>query len=246
MGLLIFDLDGTLVDSMDFHAAVFSQVLNSNYRIPDDLSRQVYFNTAGEPIDRQFHYALRRSGIRSSRLDTLIAKFWDVIQQSHPVLFVDVPHAIEQLWQASYDLAVSSSCPLSVVKSKLSKTGIDAYFSVLLGTDYASPGMTKGETHFQLLRQELELDPVQFRTNSALVGDGEYDMKIAKEAQILAIGRATSSSSDSLRKAGADFVIKSLDQLVSILHLSSLGSSTFAPISALRRHTSREHYRATR
>jgi phosphoglycolate phosphatase len=234
-GLLIFDMDGTLIDSMPQHTAAFSRILHEEYQVPEDFSKQEYLNTAGKPVDEQFRHVLRLSGhCQPGSVTDLIDRFWVLVQESEPTVFPDVPSAVERLWHAGYILVVISGCAPSVVEAKMRKAGVSKYFKLMLGTDYGNAGMTKGEGHFRFIRDELRLDMLQFQLGSALVGDGEHDMIIAKKAGIVAIGRLTGGNSSALAKAGADYLIKSLDELVSILQTLSK-PNRFLPVSHLRK-----------
>jgi phosphoglycolate phosphatase len=235
LGLIIFDMDGTLLDSMREHVAAFSCILKADYDMPPSASRSVYLQTAGAPLDQQFALAIQsHAGRPPFRLDSLIDRFWALVGESEPTPFPDVRDSIEQLWRAGYLLVVSSGCSGEVVAGKMTKSGLAGYFRVMLGTDYREPGLAKGEGHFDLIRRELRLDLGEFSSNTVLVGDGEHDMAIAKNAGIYGIGRLTGKNGDALGKAGANLVIDTLDELVSILRDGPAGSGKFRSISALK------------
>jgi phosphoglycolate phosphatase-like HAD superfamily hydrolase len=55
-----------------------------------------------------------------------------------------------------------------------------------------------------------------------LIGDGAYDMQVAREARIHAIGRLTGDNAAQLREAGANVLIKDLTDLLPLLDGSTL------------------------
>lgn len=240
LGILVFDMDGTLVDSMKQHAESFSRILYEEFAIPQSVSRQQYFKTAGQPLDEQFRQVLRSSSsFRAADLRRLIQRFWELVQVADPILFPEVAQAIEQLWQAGYVLNVVSGCAPDVVASKMCRTGIDRFFASMLGTDRSIPNMIKGEGHFMIIRHELDLTPTQFRTHSVLVGDAEHDMLLAKEAGIVAIGRTSHCSGEQLKEAGADFVVSDLMELVTVLQRPATHSDRFLPVCQLSKEDAR-------
>lgn len=235
LGIFVFDMDGTLVDSMGQHADVFGRILYETHGVPVEFSRQIYLSTAGEPLDRQFEHALRLTvGNQLGDPNDLIDQFWIYIQESTPVLFPDVHAAIEKLWLANYTLIISSGCSPSVVSAKIEKAGINQYFRLLLGTDYRSPNMTKGEGHFKAIKQELSIDDLDFKNNSAMVGDGKHDMVLAKRAGIIGIGRVNDDNEESLEEAGADLLVHGLDELGFLLQSQSIDHASFVPILNLK------------
>ncbi len=156
-GLLIFDLDGTLLDSMQLHATIFAQVLHEQYGVADEISRQAYYRLSGNPLGRQFEQVLQRQAIRGShKVDENVDEFYSRIRQFDPALFPDVLPALQRLGEAGYLLVVCSGNAPDIVERRLVQTGIKPYFHLWLGTDLAL-GLSKGEAHFRLLRDQLSL-----------------------------------------------------------------------------------------
>lgn len=235
MGLLIFDMDGTLVNSMNQHADIFSKILNDEYGVPHELSKQEYIKTAGQPLDDQFNCALfRAKGVLIKDMSVLLSQFWMSVEKQQPVLFPEVLDVIEQLSKAGYTLVVISGCAPIIVQTKLRKTNTHHYFKLMLGTDKNIPGMVKGEDHLRIIQRDLFLTPEQFRANSVLIGDSEYDMAIAKRFGLLAIGRITNENGDVLIKAGAGLLIDNLIDLKNLLEHRGSPSNTFIPVSEIR------------
>jgi phosphoglycolate phosphatase-like HAD superfamily hydrolase len=77
--------------------------------------------------------------------------------------------------------------------------------------------MAKGPGHFRLIREALGLQDGDLRQHGVFVGDGVYDMEVARAAGILAVGRLSGDNAATLRGAGADHLIRSLADLEPIL-----------------------------
>lgn len=230
-GLLIFDMDGTLVDSMNLHAEIFSKILNETCGAEHEALRREYLRTAGQPLDEQISNVLTSAGESSVRVAQLVDSFWAMVDHEQPVLFSDVKAVVEQLWLAGYSLVVISGCAPFVVESKMRKTGLSQYFSLMLGTDKKVRHMFKGDGHFRIIRRSLNLDRTQFQNNSLFIADAEYDMPLAKRAGLLAIGRVTHGNAKTLKEAGADLLIEDLWGLISILQPQSQLSKAFSPVA---------------
>jgi phosphoglycolate phosphatase-like HAD superfamily hydrolase len=220
---LVFDMDGTIIDSMSSHADIFSSILWRKFGVAQDLSRTGYFNTAGMSLDEQFIYMLELLDIKQEvDINALADEFWNGVDELEPVSFPDTVPALKQLRANGYELCVISSCTPQIVKSKLAKSGLDKYFLLALGTDKNLQNMAKGLGHFTIISDSIGLTGVEFRKNVAMIGDAEYDMKIAKQAGILGIGRITGDNQDALKKAGADLLIHNLKELAAMSHLHTI------------------------
>jgi phosphoglycolate phosphatase len=216
-GLLIFDLDGTLLDSMQLHATVFAQILYEQYGVAEEISRQTYYRMSGNPLGHQFEHVLQMQDIGElHKVDENVEDFYSRIRQFDPILFPDVLPALQRLWEADYTLVVCSGNAPDIVERRLAQTGIKMYFRLWMGTDLAL-GLSKGEAHFRILCERLSLSQEEFQRNSMSVGDAQHDIQVAKNAGILSVGRVNSFNGASMHEAHPDFLISDFKELVQLL-----------------------------
>ena len=108
-GLIIFDLDGTILDSMQLHATVFAQILGEQYGIAEEVSRSSYYHMSGHPLGRQFGHVIEgKEPVDTARIRENVEDFYARIRLHDPVLFPDVLPALNKLWRAGYVLVVCS------------------------------------------------------------------------------------------------------------------------------------------
>jgi phosphoglycolate phosphatase-like HAD superfamily hydrolase len=232
-GLIIFDLDGTILDSMQLHAAIFAQVLHEKYGIADEVSRVGYYRLSGTPLGHQFAQVIQeQEPVDIARVKENVEDFYARIRQYDPVLFPDVLPALQSLLKAGYVLVVCSGNAPDIVERRLAQTGIKPFFSLWLGTDPAQ-GLRKGEAHFKIVREKLSLSQEQFRGNSMSVGDAQHDVEVAKDAGIFSVGRVNGWNAGSLQEARPDYLIANFDELLQILRSPAGWESEFISIARL-------------
>ena len=76
--------------------------------------------------------------------------------------------------------------------------------------------MLKGQGHFSIIGGRMRLSDEEFKRVTAMIGDGEYDMTVAKQAGIVAVGRITHGNQSALQSAGADFLVNDLEELAAM------------------------------
>jgi phosphoglycolate phosphatase-like HAD superfamily hydrolase len=212
--VLIFDLDGTLVDSMRPYSDLFCEMLELECGVPDGVSRPVYTRLMGKGPRAQFDAVLRQVETwNHDRVEDLTKRYWLRAEVHEPALFPEVSEVLEGLHQDGHTLVVSSGSIPRSVERKLRLTGIARLFRFALGSDEHLPAMAKGPGDFSLITEGLAMTRDELREQGVFIGDGIYDMEIARTAGMTAIGRLTDDNAARLRRAGAHHVITDLSGL---------------------------------
>jgi len=215
--LLIFDLDGTLLDTMGPLADLFCEMWQRR-GVPESVSRPIYVREVGKGPRPQFVEVLKATEAMDDALaDQLTAEYWAASETFVPSLFPETAEVLESLRVQGHTLVVSSGGKSAFVARNTRLTGIDRLFRLILGTDPGVPHMAKGAGHFRLIGEALELHDDELSATGVFVGDGVYDMQVARAAGVLAVGRLTGENHATLLGAGADRLIASLAELEPIL-----------------------------
>jgi phosphoglycolate phosphatase len=239
MGIIVFDLDGTLINSMPAHAETYSLVLEKAFSIPKPESQKDYYFTAGQPLDQQVKHTASLHGINlsSDGAKELRQGFWDILKNSKFELFPFAINVISELSKAGYKLAISSGSSPDITIAKLRHTEVYKYFLITLGSDYENDFLLKGVEHLEYIKKQLNVSNEFFTENTLMIGDGIHDMEIAQKAKLKSIGIARNKNEQELLKAGAYQLIHGLDELLIILTTNN--NRAFIPISQLSLNLSR-------
>lgn len=218
INLVMFDMDGTLVDSMPSHAAAFGEVLNRRYGISAGDASEIYVKTSGMPVEVQFNMVLESKDLpRVENTADMEQEFWSLVLAKDPIVYPDVPPALEKLSKKGCSLYIISGSAPFVVEEKMKRCGLDKFFNLMLGSDTRIPGMTKGPGHLVIIQRKSGLSDEEFCNSSAIVGDAEHDMMVAKQAGVLGVARSLPGTEATLQNAGADYIIRSFTELESVL-----------------------------
>ncbi len=230
LGLLVFDVDGTLLDSMESHAQVFGDILSEGFGVPRAVARREYFRTAGEPLNVQFDHVLRQRTVGvSADTDALCDSFWERIAKDTPPTFSDVPEALETLWSQGYTMGAISGVAQSILARRIRAAALSRFFAFTIGS---SAEFTKGPAYFDVIQESLGISVAELQRNTALIGDGEADMRIGKALRMITIGRLSDEiGAQRLRLGGAMFLVPNLTRLVQLLQ-DAVGAPT--PVARLR------------
>ncbi len=77
--------------------------------------------------------------------------------------------------------------------------------------------MAKGPGHFELIAKALALRDGDLQSRGVFVGDAVFDMQVARDAGVFAVGRVTGDNGDTLRQAGAQHLIHDLREMHALL-----------------------------
>ena len=176
--VILFDLDGTLVDTMGAFADIAADVMAIRYGLSRKNARRLYLQTSGVPFCRQLEVIF---GDHPEN-DAAAAEF--EARKHHVALVACMDPATEAaLWalrEKGIKLVVSSNGMQEHVDAFADRTGL---FDLALGFD-GSAG--KGEPHVRVVEERLGV------TRGALlfVGDSLRDGEIARETGVRFCARA--------------------------------------------------------
>jgi phosphoglycolate phosphatase len=178
--LLIFDLDGTLVDSVPDLRAALNQVLHERGRrslSPPQVKRMV-----GDGVPALVARALAASGADPSEAVAALPRFLEIYEANAAQLtrpYPGVPETLAALRRRGYRAAICTNKPQRATMAVLQGVGLLPFFDGIAGGDRftvrkPNPG------HLLELISEMGASP----EGSAMIGDNENDAAAAHGAAV--------------------------------------------------------------
>ncbi len=204
--LVIFDLDGTLLDS---HRDIYRCVVMAlhDLGVPDATYKQVAAH-GGIPL-HMFHEAFGLP-VPYERFLTHYRALQDVHGLDTTRPYDGVPELLASL--APVPLAVASTKPTVRVVQHTTALGIDRFFAHLQGTD--QPPYKPDPAILYLVLERFDVDPAR----CWMVGDQVTDIQAGSAAGMRTLGVTWSDAGEGeLREAGADQVAHNVGQMGDLL-----------------------------
>jgi pyrophosphatase PpaX len=173
--VILFDLDGTLVDTNHLIVASFQHTLKEKLGL--DVPASDLYGHFGEPLPITMdRYAPGRG--------EELTDFYRVFNQAnHDQLireFVGVREMVAALHATGIRLAVVTSKKTDLAKRGLRASGLSSFFSVVVGMDLTQRHKPEAEPALLALRQ-LETHP---GSHVLMVGDSKYDILCGRNAGV--------------------------------------------------------------
>ena len=179
--LIIFDWDGTLINSIDWITHCLQQAaIDCHCPMPETQSAK---NVIGLSINKAMH-ALFPS-VNETILNQLISSYSEHYfskEISHQDLFPGVYDMLMQLKDQGYQLAVATGKTRAGLKEALAATGTEHLFCVTRCADETASKPDPKMLYEIISRTQTEKDRV------LMVGDSIYDLQMALNASISSIG----------------------------------------------------------
>jgi phosphoglycolate phosphatase len=207
---VIFDLDGTLVDSYD----ALTEAVNFARRQHgmSELSAARIRELTGEGLDKLLQRAFENERVPLSVRDAFETRYDEICCAESKVL-ADVEATLAELAGAGVLMAVCTNKPTSFSKKILDFLQLAPYFRAIVGPDLA--GARKPAARHVL----HTLAATSCAPGEALfVGDMPIDVHAARNSGIdVAVVATGSSSSDALRAAAPDHYLERFSDLLKIV-----------------------------
>ncbi len=199
---IIFDLDGTLIDSK-FQIAFNINSARTDFGF-DPLSDDKIYEIIGLPPE----YFLRDLILSESKKQQLISSFrLKLLKDKSPIrIFPFVVELLKYLKQDKYLLGIATTKPTYMAESAINNSELTGFFDCIQGTDNFLP--KPNPTVILKCQSKLKSH------DSIMIGDRIEDIQAAKAAQIFSIGVAQGHhTKELLMKHGANDAVDNMFEL---------------------------------
>ncbi len=212
--LLLFDYDGTLVDSAQM---IIDGTIEAFNRCglaapePEEIKAGI-----GQKLDVTIksYLPLEHKGI----LDEVIRHYrqWyvekDLEGKQFEPLFEDIKPVLEILHKDGWYLGIATNKSLRGLRRGLQHHKIEKFFSIIMTTDNFLPKPNKAMAIHALQKLKIQ------NSEAFMIGDTVHDIKMGKNAKINTIGVTWGyNTQEELHQENADHIIYDLNALVKIL-----------------------------
>lgn len=205
---LLFDLDGTLINTNELIIASFQHTLDSFY--PKKYGRDDIIKFIGEPLDTSF----RR--VNPEKVEDMVEAYRAHNIEHHDLLVTEYPHVretIEKLSHEGYRLAIVTTKVWKTVAMGLELTGLKPFFETVVTIDDVKKPKPDPEPVLLAL-SELGSSPEE----ALMIGDSPSDIESGRRAGTKTIGVSWSIKGEAMiREANPDYVIHDMYELHQIL-----------------------------
>ncbi len=205
---LLFDFDGTLLDTNELIIQTFEHVLNKHY--PEQYKREDILPFLGPPLDETF------SLIDPKRTEQLIGEYREWNVANHDALskeFDGVSKALRQLKEEGYKIAIVSTKKNHMVHKGIRLLEVGDIFDTVIGFDDVLKVKPDPEP-ILLALERLNVD----REEALMIGDNYHDIVGGQNAGVKTAGVAwTIKGEDFLEKYNPDYMLQHISDLHAIL-----------------------------
>ena len=177
---VIFDLDGTLLDSTEMWKGAAARYIMSLMKTPEP---DICEKTKDMTIPVLSHYL--KEEYRIATTEDKIARGFNTILRENYIESVDfneyVPIVLEKYKQRGVQMAITTSTAYHIVDEILIRLGLRDYFKYIITTE-----STESKEHPQLFRDALEALGTSIE-DTVVVEDGLIGIRTAKEAGLYVI-----------------------------------------------------------
>ena len=188
--LLLFDIDGTLMEESPTHTASFNYICQSIYGVQTDIES---FPRHGMTDTGILYGLLKKENMEDDQIRNSMKKAFSAmveyvsanLKSDDYKLLDNVSAVLEKLHKSEYSLGILTGNLQAIASLRLEKSGISSYF---VAGGYGDDSRVRSElvNHaIQRFGKSIE------RENIYLIGYTPLDIRAARDASVNAIGVAT-------------------------------------------------------
>ncbi|MBB6453592.1 pyrophosphatase PpaX [Salirhabdus euzebyi] len=205
---ILFDLDGTLIDTNELIIASFTHTLNQYF--PDKYSREEILEFIGPPLKDSFEKVL------PDKVEEMIGVYREHNLHHHDSFvkaYDGVFETMKQLKEEGYQIAIVTTKISETAKRGLAVTNLADYFDVIIGLDH----VTHAKPHPEPIIRALEAFNGK-ASETLMVGDNSHDILAGKNAGVKTAGVAwTIKGREALEKLNPDYMLEHISDLWKIV-----------------------------
>lgn len=179
---VIFDLDGTLINSLGDLAASGNELLEKYHLLPHTEDEYRYFvgNGSKKLVERIF------PSLKDEKIEMLLKEYKDIYRKNvlaRTKPYPDIDKLLQRLEESQIPSAVCTNKPEDLAKLLLAKLLPHNKFSFIIGDNGVFPRKPNPKAVLHIA-YKWQIKP----QNIAYVGDSMVDMQTAKNAKMLPVG----------------------------------------------------------
>jgi phosphoglycolate phosphatase len=213
---ILFDLDGTLVDSArDLQDAVNVLLAEEGLRAIDKAE---VTSMIGDGVAKLVERAVAATGGDLTRIPLLVDRFLAIYEANasrYTETYPGVQETLEELRKLGLPLAVVTNKPYRATIDILDALGLRAYFRAVVGGDTLSK-RKPDPAPIHLALERLDVEPAA----ALMVGDNYHDVQAARAAGVRAFAVTYGYSHKPHAELGADRLLASMSELLSALEIA--------------------------
>jgi 2-phosphoglycolate phosphatase len=199
---VVFDLDGTLIDSTD---AIVASFVHTFEAVGDPVPpREEIMRYISVPLEKHFAELTDRDPVELSQI---YREHYFLTCAEDTVLLPDVRTALSKFHQAGLRMAVATSKSCKGSDIILNELGIEHYFEFVVGADSVQNHKPDPEA-LHLSREKLGIEADEM----IYVGDTRFDTEASKNAGVACVAVATGyASREELVELAPEYVADNMD-----------------------------------
>ena len=205
---ILFDLDGTLIDTNELIIASFTHTLEKFGDRP--YTREEILNFIGPPLVDSLGL------VNSNKIDEMVAAYREHNYANHDKYVKAYPEVVETmkaLKEKSYKLAIVTTKIHHTAELGLKIAGMEGIFDVIIGLDDVENAKPHPEPVLSAIDQ-LKANPM----TTLMVGDNYHDIEAGQNAGVQTAGVAWAiKGRESLEKYRPDYMLEKITDLFTII-----------------------------